>query len=67
VIHHFALDEFELAYEVFANAAETGALKVSLSRTRAEREARRQSLRLFRRVSQYIDRCGAVRRYDVAG
>jgi len=33
VTHHFALDEFEQAYEVFANAAETGALKVFLSRT----------------------------------
>ena len=32
VTHHFALDEFERAYEVFANAAETGALKVFLSR-----------------------------------
>lgn len=28
VTHHFALDEFEAAYDVFANAAETGALKV---------------------------------------
>jgi len=33
VTHHFALDEFEQAYEVFANASETGALKVFLSRT----------------------------------
>ena len=32
VTHRFALDEFERAYEVFANAAETGALKVFLSR-----------------------------------
>lgn len=31
VTHHFALDEFEAAYDVFANAAETGALKVVLS------------------------------------
>jgi len=28
-----ALDEFEQPYEVFANAAETGALKVFLSQT----------------------------------
>ena len=28
VTHHFALDEFEVAYDVFANAAETGALTV---------------------------------------
>jgi alcohol dehydrogenase len=32
VTHHFTLDQFEQAYEVFANAAETGALKVLLSR-----------------------------------
>jgi alcohol dehydrogenase len=30
--HHFRLDEIEHAYEVFANAAETDALKVILSR-----------------------------------
>jgi len=30
--HNFALDEFEHAYEVFSNAAETGALKVVLHR-----------------------------------
>jgi alcohol dehydrogenase len=33
VTHHFRLDEFMLAYDVFAGAAETGALKVVLSRT----------------------------------
>jgi alcohol dehydrogenase len=32
VTHHFNLDQFEQAYEVFANAGETGALKVLLSR-----------------------------------
>ena len=32
VTHRFSLDEFQLAYEVFANAAETGALKVVLTR-----------------------------------
>ena len=30
--HHFSLDEFMKAYEVFANASETGALKVVLTR-----------------------------------
>ncbi|MFD7659096.1 zinc-dependent alcohol dehydrogenase family protein [Actinosynnema sp. NPDC059797] len=30
--HHFALDEMETAYDVFARAAETGALKVVLTR-----------------------------------
>ncbi len=33
VTHHFTLDQFEQAYDVFANAAETGALKVVLTRT----------------------------------
>jgi alcohol dehydrogenase len=33
VTHHFTFDEFEQAYDVFANAAETGALKVVLTRT----------------------------------
>jgi alcohol dehydrogenase len=32
VTHHFALDEFEAAYDVFARAAETSALKVVLTR-----------------------------------
>ena len=32
VTHHFALDEFDEAYDVFARAADTGALKVVLSR-----------------------------------
>ena len=32
VTHHFALDQFAEAYDVFARAAETGALKVVLSR-----------------------------------
>ena len=33
VTHHFTLDQFEEAYEVFANAADTGALKVVLTRS----------------------------------
>jgi alcohol dehydrogenase len=33
VTHHFRLDQFEEAYDVFGRAAETGALKVVLSRT----------------------------------
>lgn len=32
VTHHFALDEFEQAYDVFGRAGETGALKVVLHR-----------------------------------
>jgi threonine dehydrogenase-like Zn-dependent dehydrogenase len=32
VTHHFGLDEFDDAYDVFARAADTGALKVVLSR-----------------------------------
>ena len=32
ITHHFALGEFEDAYDVFTRAAETGALKVALSR-----------------------------------
>jgi alcohol dehydrogenase len=32
ITHHFAFNEFEQAYDVFARAAETGALKVILSR-----------------------------------
>jgi alcohol dehydrogenase len=32
ITHHFALEEFDQAYDVFARAAETGALKVVLSR-----------------------------------
>jgi alcohol dehydrogenase len=32
VTHHFGLDDFAEAYQVFANAADTGALKVVLSR-----------------------------------
>src|SRR5580704_5963206 len=32
ITHHFGLDEFEAAYDVFARAADTGALKVVLSR-----------------------------------
>jgi alcohol dehydrogenase len=32
VTHHVALDEFERAYETFAGAGETGALKVVVSR-----------------------------------
>ena len=33
ITHHFALDDFDQAYDVFARAADTGALKVVLSRT----------------------------------
>ena len=32
ITHHFAMDEFPEAYDVFARAADTGALKVVLSR-----------------------------------
>jgi alcohol dehydrogenase len=32
VTHHFALDDFEAAYDTFARAGDTGALKVVLSR-----------------------------------
>jgi alcohol dehydrogenase len=32
VTHHFHLDEFEEAYDVFSRASETGALKVVLTR-----------------------------------
>jgi len=35
VTHRFALDEMEAAYDVFANAADSGALKVALSRETA--------------------------------
>jgi alcohol dehydrogenase len=34
VNHHFQLDEFMAAYDVFSNAAETDALKVVLTRAR---------------------------------
>lgn len=34
VTHRFGFDEFEAAYDVFANAAETGALKVLLTSTK---------------------------------
>jgi alcohol dehydrogenase len=33
VTHHFTLDQFDEAYDVFARAADTGALKVVLSRS----------------------------------
>jgi alcohol dehydrogenase len=33
VTHHFTLDQFEEAYDTFARAGETGALKVVLTRT----------------------------------
>ena len=33
VTHHFRLDQFEEAYDVFGRAAETGALKVVLTRS----------------------------------
>jgi alcohol dehydrogenase len=32
VTHHFDLDEFDQAYDVFARAADTSALKVVLTR-----------------------------------
>ncbi|HEX6395508.1 MAG TPA: zinc-dependent alcohol dehydrogenase family protein [Acidimicrobiales bacterium] len=32
VTHHFAMDEFERAYDVFADAGNSGALKVSITR-----------------------------------
>jgi len=32
ITHHFDLDDFEEAYDVFARAADTGALKVVLTR-----------------------------------
>jgi threonine dehydrogenase-like Zn-dependent dehydrogenase len=34
ITHRFALDEFDEAYDVFARAGETGALKVVLRRAR---------------------------------
>jgi alcohol dehydrogenase len=36
VTHHFGFDQFDQAYDVFARAAETGALKVILSREGAQ-------------------------------
>ena len=33
VTHHFTLDQFDEAYDVFARAADTGALKVVLTRS----------------------------------
>jgi alcohol dehydrogenase len=33
ITHHFGLDDFERAYDVFSRAADTGALKVVLART----------------------------------
>jgi alcohol dehydrogenase len=33
ITHHFTLDQFDEAYDVFARAADTGALKVVLSRS----------------------------------
>jgi alcohol dehydrogenase len=33
ITHHFPLDEFDQAYDVFGRAADTGALKVVLTRT----------------------------------
>jgi alcohol dehydrogenase len=33
VTHHFAMDEFMEAYDVFARAGETGALKIVLTRS----------------------------------
>ena len=42
VTHHFGLDEFEQAYDVFGDAAGTGALKVVLTREEEEEEWRRR-------------------------
>ena len=45
VTHRFDLDEFEQAYDVFSDAATSGALKVVLTRSEARRglnERRRQ-------------------------
>ncbi len=36
ITHHFGLDDFDEAYDVFGRAADTGALKVVLSRTGEE-------------------------------
>jgi alcohol dehydrogenase len=36
VTHHFTLDQFEEAYDVFGRASETGALKVVLTRTQGD-------------------------------
>ena len=33
ITHHFGLDEFDEAYDVFSRAADTGALKVVLTRS----------------------------------
>jgi len=33
VTHHFSLEQFEEAYDVFGRAADTGALKVVLTRS----------------------------------
>jgi alcohol dehydrogenase len=33
VTHHFELDQFDEAYDVFSRAGETGALKVVLTRS----------------------------------
>ena len=33
VTHHFTLDQFDEAYDVFAHAGDTGALKVVLTRS----------------------------------
>ena len=33
VTHHFTLDQMDEAYDVFGDAADTGALKVVLTRT----------------------------------
>jgi alcohol dehydrogenase len=33
VTHHFSLDQFDEAYDIFGRAADTGALKVALTRT----------------------------------
>ena len=32
ITHHFGMEEFEQAYDVFAHAADTSALKVVLTR-----------------------------------
>jgi hypothetical protein len=38
ITHHFGLDEFEEAYDVFARGADTGALKVVRTRRGTEKK-----------------------------
>jgi alcohol dehydrogenase len=44
VTHRFALDEAMQAYDVFANAAETGALKVALKKAAVLRQPEKKEL-----------------------